>query len=149
MWAGFRTCPHAIKSCPSCVYPWHHAHNKCTRLSPTLAGRVWEPRAILNKGSPNLTTQTGHTPCSNLLWALITGPNWHQLHFRTCIMLTVKLLVIKIIVCAVCFQYPSSSYSVHVQYLHSLSPLPLISRLYQLVWAYKTVYILKRTSRRS
>ena len=28
---------------------------KCTRLSPTLAGRVWEPRAILNKGSPNLS----------------------------------------------------------------------------------------------
>ena len=39
-WAGFRECPRAIKLCLPRVYPWHHACDKCTRLSPSLAGRA-------------------------------------------------------------------------------------------------------------
>ena len=43
MWVGFRECLCAIKSCPPRVYPCDVTHViKCTRFSPSLAGRAWE-----------------------------------------------------------------------------------------------------------
>ena len=39
MWVGFRACPHAIKSCLPCVYPWRHADDKMYQTLPDLS---WE-----------------------------------------------------------------------------------------------------------
>ena len=36
MWAGFRACPHAIKSCLPRVYPWRHARDKMYQALPFL-----------------------------------------------------------------------------------------------------------------
>ena len=41
-WADFHVCPHTIKSCLLCVYPWCHARDKKYQAPPSLVGRGWE-----------------------------------------------------------------------------------------------------------
>ena len=36
------TCPHAIKSCLPCVYPWRHTHDQLYQTLPLLNERAWE-----------------------------------------------------------------------------------------------------------